>query len=369
MNRYGEKGIIKLKNKWILSLLSTTAIITLTACASGESAEGESTDQDSNGDEELLIYSNSLTEGRQDWIDEMATEAGFNLQYVEAGGGDIFNRLLAEASAPQADVAFGMDEAMFFQLYNEDLLVEHEPEWVNEIPEEANIGEGYFHPLVEQRIFMMYNPEFISEDVAPENWQDLGNTPELQGKYRIPENLGGGTNQKSVLSILLQYVDEDGELGIAQEGWDEVEKFLANGYVTPESEDQLQNFADGSVPITFYFSGGLPTAEEEYEFTAQPVDPEQGVVTMREQIGVINKGDDQDYSQAQEFVDWFGSAEVQSAFVEEFGGQPVNEQAFESAPERLIEIAEETTPMDIDWNFVQENLNAWMEKVELELMP
>nr|WP_279633272.1 extracellular solute-binding protein [Marinilactibacillus kalidii] len=339
----------------------------LAACASeGEADSATAPESDS---ESILVYSNSLADGRQEWLDEKATEAGFDMQYVEAGGGEIFNRLLAESSAPQADVTFGMDEAMFFQLNNEDLLVQYEPSWTNEIPAEANIGDQYFHPLVEQRIFMMYNPEFIEGDDIPENWQDLSKNEALQDKYRIPENLTSGTNQKSILSILLQYVDESGDLGIAQEGWDEVEAFLANGYATPESEDQLQNFSDGTVPVTFYFSGGLGNAEEEYDFTGVPVNPDQGVVTMREQIGILNKGDDHDYSKAEEFVDWFGSAEMQAAFVDEFGGQPVNEVAFESASDRITEIAETTTPMDIDWNFVQENLNSWMEKVELELMP
>lgn len=359
-----------MNKKWLLTLMSATSVLTLAACASGEGSDATMSAE--NGSDEggkVLVYSNSLADGRQEWIDEKATEAGFDMQYVEAGGGEIFNRLLAESSSPQADVAFGMDEAMFFQLNSEELLVQYEPSWLSEIPTDANIGDQYFHPLVEQRIFMMYNPEFVEGDDIPENWQDLGKNEALQNKYRIPENLTSGTNQKSILSILLQYVDESGDLGIAQEGWDEVETFLANGYATPESEDQLQNFSDGTVPVTFYFSGGLGNAEEEYDFTGVPVNPEQGVVTMREQIGILDKGDDHDYSKAEEFVDWFGSAEMQTAFIEEFGGLPVNEVAAENASERLLEIADTTTPMDIDWNFVQENLNSWMEKVELELMP
>lgn len=358
-----------MKKKWALGLLSAASIAMLAGCASGESADTAGAAGENGGDDTILVYSNSLADGRQEWIDEQAKEAGFDVEYVDAGGGDILNRLLAEKNAPQADVAFGMDEAMFFQLKNEELLVEFEPEWLSEIPEEANIGDGYFHPLVEQRIFMIYNPEHVSGEEVPENWQDLGNNPDAAQQYLVPNELGGGTNQKAILSILLQYVDVNGELGIAQEGWDEVEKYLANGYMLSEGEDKWQTFKDGSVPVGYHFSGGISNVEEEYGITVEPVNPEQGVVTMREQIGIINKGEDHDYSKAEEFVEWFGSADIQAGFVEEFGGVPVNEAAFDSAPERLQEIANATTPMDIDWNFVQENLNAWMEKVELELMP
>jgi len=365
-----------MKKKWLTTLTSASALLLLSACASGDEADTSNDTEEASSDEassgegyEVLVYSNSLAGGRQEWIDEQATEAGFNLQFVEGGGGEIHNRLLAEANSPQADVVFGLDEAMFFELWDEDMLVQFEPEWVGEIPDDANIGDQYFHPLVEQRIFMMYNPEFVSEDEAPSNWQDLSGMEDFEGMYRVPENLDGGTNQKAILSIILQYVDEDGEMGIAQEGWDEVEAYLANGYQTPENEEQLQNFADGSVPISYHFMGGIPNAEQEFGFDAVIINPDQGVITMREQIGIINKGDDYDYSDAQAFIDWFGSADMQAAFVEEFGGLPVNENAVDSAPERIQEIAEATDPMDVDWNFVRENLNQWVEKVELELMP
>ena len=351
-------------------MLASTSLLLLGACSSGDKDKTGGEESGTSKDKQVLVYSNSLADGRQEWIDEKAKEAGFDVQYVEAGGGEVFNRLLAEAKSPQADVAFGMDEAMFFTMQDEDMFVEYEPSWVGDIPAETNVGDKHFHPLVEQRIFMMYNPEFLSEEEAPKSWQDLSRMPELKGKYRVPAGVASGTDQKAFLSILLQYIDEEnGEMAISQEGWDELQAYIDNGYQTPEGEEQLQNFADGKTVVTYHFSGGTPNAEEQYGFTAVPIDPPEGVVTMREQIGVLNKGDDHDYTAAEEFVDWFGSDEMQSGFVKEFGGQPVNEKAFESAPERLKEIAKATTPMKIDWNFVREHSNEWMEKIELELLP
>lgn len=317
-------------------------------------------------DQELLIYSNSLSDGRSEWIEEKAAEEGFSLAFVDAGGGDVLNRLLAEAAAPQADIVFGLDESMFMQLNEEQLLTEYVPAWTNEIPEDANIGEGFFHPLVEQRIFMIYNPEFVSEDQVPANWQDLAENGNFE--YRVPGSLGGGTNQKAVLSILLQFVDESGDLGIAQEGWDAVGAYLENGYITPEGEDHNVNFAEGNIPLSYFYSSGVPSIEEEFGFTAEPINPEQGVITMREQIALVNKGE-QDYTTAQAFVDWFGSAEVQGEWAQEFGSIPVNTEAQGSMTERMAEIVETTTPMSVDWNFVRENLDGWIEKIELELMP
>ena len=319
--------------------------------------------------ETVLIYSNSLSDERNPWIEERASEAGFDVQFVEGGSGDILNRMLAEKDAAQADVVFGMDEGSFMQLVDEDLLVTHVPAWSGEIPAEAQIGDDYYYPLVEQRIFLYFNPEHISAEEAPANWEDLANNEAFAQQYRVPHELGGGTNQKSVLSILLQHQDPEGEMGISDEGWANVEAYLANGYLPAENEDTQQLFADGTMPINFYFSSGIPSVEEEYGFKVEPIDPEYGVITMREQIGVVNKGEDQDYEAAKAFVDWFGSAEVQGEWAETFGSIPVNQGAAEQMLPRVAELVEATTPMEVDWNFVRENIAGWLEKIELELWP
>ena len=67
--------------------------------------------------------------------------------------------------------------------------------------------------------------------------------------------------------------------------------------------------------------------EKEFGFKAGIVSPEVGVPTTVEQVGIINKGKDQDTAVAKEFIDWFGSAEVQGAWAEQFGSLPVNTKA------------------------------------------
>lgn len=329
------------------------------------------TDQEvkAEGDKKVVVYSNSLSDERQEWIDERASKEGFELEFVAGGGGEILNRLLAEKNEPQADVTFGMDEASFAQLKSEDMLTEFEPTWVEHIPDEVNIGEGFYYPLVEQRIFMIYNPEFVDEADVPKNWQDLAANPNLEGKFMVPNELGGGTNQKAAMSTLLQYQDENGEYGISDEGWTQLEDYLNKGYMTPEGEDAWQNFADGKTVVTYTSTSSLPMNEEQYGFKAEIVNPDQGVITMREQIGVINKGEDHDYSAAEAFVEWFGSDEVQAEWAPEFGSHPLNTEAYKATTDRVKEIVAATKPMDVDWNFVSEHISDWVEKIELELMP
>lgn len=48
----------------------------------------------------LNIYSNSVSDGRGDWLVERAAQDGFSIQYLDAGAGDVRNRLIAEKNSP-----------------------------------------------------------------------------------------------------------------------------------------------------------------------------------------------------------------------------------------------------------------------------
>ncbi len=61
----------------------------------------------------LTVYTNSGSDGRGDWLVERAAKDGFKIQYIEAGGAEIQNRLLAEKNAPIADVVYGLNSIMW----------------------------------------------------------------------------------------------------------------------------------------------------------------------------------------------------------------------------------------------------------------
>lgn len=359
--------------KWLKSagVLLTSAIM-LTACSGGggESSSASSSNEGSaEADSKLIIYSNSLSDGRSDWLKEKASEEGMELEFVDAGGGDIYNRLLAEKNAPQADVTFGMDEGYFKKLDEEGILHNYTADWVADIPEEMLQNKEAYAPLVEQRIFMIANPDHIDEADLPKSWEEPAKDEALKEKYRVPAGVGGGTDQKATMSVLFNYRDENGELGISEEGWNTLQQWFDNGYMPSESEEALQLFADGTTPISYYYSSGIPAAEEEYDFKAQPINSEGGVFSMSEQIGIVNKGDDHNYETAEKFVNWFGSADVQREWAKEFGTWPVNPKAQDGASDRMKELMEQTTAKRVDWDFINENIDAWIEKVELDILP
>lgn len=155
-------------NRKIILMMILSLTFLLSACGGGSGTGTTNTGTSGGGSSKLVVYSNSVSDGRGDWLKEQAAAAGFELEFVEASGGDIYNRLLAEKAAPQADVTFGMDESFFIKMNDDSLLREFTPSWSSDVPAEAVTGTNYFYQIVEQHVFMIYNPEFVTN--PPTNW-------------------------------------------------------------------------------------------------------------------------------------------------------------------------------------------------------
>jgi iron(III) transport system substrate-binding protein len=94
--------------------------------------------------------------------------------------------------------------------------------------------------------------------------------------------------------------------------------------------------------------------------------PSVGVPLAVEQIALV-KGTKKK-EQAQKFIDRFGSADVQGQFAQQFNSMPVNKAAEAKANPDVVAFFADLKQQDIDWEFVQENMGAWVEKIELEYM-
>ncbi|MGF3113150.1 extracellular solute-binding protein [Facklamia sp. P9177] len=348
-------------------LIASMAVLSASVFTSTGLAKGMAQDEKRT----VTIYSNTYyDDARTVRLVELAEAEGFYLEMVTAPGGDTYNRLLAEANDPQADVIIGMDEANWLNVQEQVDLHAFEPVWAENVPEEIIIGKGEFYPFAEAYIFGMYNPEFINQEDAVKTLEALGQEEALKNKYRIPSDLAGSTNQKIILSMLMQYRDDEGELGISEEGWQKVATYINNGYQAREGEDQWVLFQEGTTPYNYYHISGTALALEEYDGLAlEPIVPTYGIFSMTEQIGILDKGEEYDYSAAEDFVNWYGSDEVQKVFAEEFGFLPVTEGGQEVLSEPLKALLDKMVRMDVDWDFYRQNVDSWVEKLELEYMP
>nr|CAC27792.1 putative ABC-transporter [Paenibacillus durus] len=330
----------------------------------GGQSEAQSSPEAAN--EKLIVYTNSNSDGRGEWLIEKAKAAGFEIEIVGAGGADLTNRLIAEKNNPIADVVFGLNSMLYEILTKNDVLEPFTPEWAGEIEEGLSDPDGYYHSLVKQAILLAYNPEKFTSETAPKDWSDLWNKAEYHGLYESPTLLGQVTPRIVVSGILTRYQDPSGEYGISDEGWAEIKKFYDNGVPAVEGEDFYSKLASGQTPIGALVSGVLASKEKQYGVKSGIASPEIGVPVIVEQTAIV-KGTKK-RATAERFINWLGSAETQGEFAKEFNSMPANTKAAEQASEDVKKLYASIKTQTLDWAFIAENIDNWAEKIELQVL-
>ena len=351
------------------TLVAAAVAVTLLAGCGGEASPGASGEASSapaggSGDT-LVVYTNSNGEGRGDWLTQKAGEAGFKIEIVGAGGADATNKLIAEKNNPIADVAFGLNNMYFSQVKAADALEPYKPAWAGEVDTQLADGETYW-PLVKQAILLGYNSDKFSKDAAPKDWTDLWTKDEFRARYERVTGLGTATAQLVFAGILSRYRDDSGDLGISDEGWKQVEQYFQNGSPAVAKTDLFARIASGEVDMGQMPSSIIADREKSFKVNVETVIPSVGVPLAVEQIALVKGTKKKD--QAQKFIDWFGSADVQGQFAKQFNSMPVNKSAQAQANPEVVGFFADLKQQDIDWEFVQENMGAWVEKIELEYM-
>lgn len=358
---------MKVKKAMALGLC-TAMVLSLAACggsagSTGDEAasQGEIATAKSSSDGKLIVYTNSGSNGRDAWLQERAAKDGFDVTVVQIQAGDLGNRIVSEKNNVQADLVFGLNNVEYEKLKAQDTMVQWEPVWKDEVDLSLGDADGYFYPLVIQPLVNIMNgdlenPPTDYTDLLSETWTD---------KYTIL-NFGGGTGKTMLAGFLVRYQDPNGELGISQEGWDTIKQWIQNGHMEASGEDYVGAVIDGTRPICEMWGSGVLQNETERNTSFQIMSPEIGVPYVTEQIAILKGRNNQE--RAIEFANWFGSAEVQEEWMNQFGTIPCNTKAYENAPENVKKFVDSVHQQDIDWGFVAENLEAWVEKVELEFV-
>ncbi|MFD8937263.1 extracellular solute-binding protein [Streptomyces sp. NPDC059578] len=350
--------------KTIPAAVATLATVLIaTGCSSPSEASG------SGGSESLVVYSNSVSDGRGEWLEKEAEKAGHTLQFVDLGGGDVQNRLLAEKANPVADVTFGLNNVYFEKLKEAGVLDAYTPAWSEEVDASLGDAEGkQFWPIVREPIMLVYDKAAYPDAAqAPSDWPDLWTEEEFRKDYEVPTELGGATTQMVLAGILSRHRDDRGDLGISQAGWDAVESYFEHGVPSVPNTDLYARMAADKVAAGQMWLSGKATREEQYGIETEAVRPKTGVPMVVQHVGLVKGTEKADA--AKEFIDWFGSADVQAAWSAKFHTAPTNEGALSEADAEAVEVTDSFTEQDIDWSFVAGNLDRWTEKIELEYLP
>jgi len=362
--------------KMIFGSLTLASSLILASCGAGGGSSSAGEEVSINVEEELaaepsgeqiVLISNNGGQGRQEYVEEVLADEGFNIEFVNVGGADVSARVIAEVENPTTNVVWGPTQFNFDDMIEAGALYEWSPTWVDQIGD-FNRENGYSYSYEVQPKMWMANPDEFSEDHLPATVNELYENSDYHGKYTIPSDFGGTTNRAIVASILGQYLDEDGELGVSDEGWEAMQQFIDNGVQTPEGEDKYINMMEGTTPITFDSASIIISTMQDMETESNLMYFENGQPSNVNELGVVKNDNPEVLAESLRLADFLGSAEFMGPFASEFGNIVTNEGATDQMTDASTEIYNNYTEQDLDWDTINNNLDDWIAKIELEMM-
>ncbi len=347
--------------KMLALALAMSMALSLAACGGGgdksqtpppPSCGGSATQSTPQGvepdyDYTIRIYSNSNSTERTTWLIHEAKEAGFNISIDDNSviSGDTA-AIQAANENKDGDLIFGLNETRWSQLvdgtYENLKIMDWTPSWSGDVGEYVYPGKAY--GLVIQNVLMLYRNDELGTNGAAlsfDHWADIVNC----GYSWYRQNKVGGTTNANINSAMLYaFVDPASPAGgISVDGWKTLWKYCAEG--KSGGDDYKYGFDPlnkGDVQVSTFYSSSLygkidaagESSEKPLKGTMEPenwslVDIKDGTYYIAEYIGILDKAGrtPEQTAAVEEFAEWFGSAETQAAWGEEFDSYPCNSEA------------------------------------------
>ena len=295
----------------------------------------------------IRIYSNSNSTERTTWLVERAKAEGFTISI------DDNSVISGDTAAVQAanenkdgDLIFGLNETRWGQIidgqYENLKLVEWTPDWAGQVGNYKYDGKAY--GIVIQNVLMLYRTDDLGtkgKELHFDHWADVVNSGY---RWYRQNKVGGTTNMNINSAMLYAFTDPSSPAGgISVDGWKTLWRFCADG--VSGGDDYKYGFDPlnkGDVAISEYYSSALygkidaaaDGSSNPLKGTFQPenwalVDIKDGTYYIAEYMGILDKAgrSDAETAAVREFAEWFGSAEIQAEWGEEFDSFPCNTEA------------------------------------------
>ncbi len=349
--------------KRVLALaLAMSMALSLTACGpksdggpednqppAGGSSAGQSPPQgvEPDYDYTIRIYSNSNSTERTTWLINEAKEAGFNISIDDNSviSGDTA-AIQAANENKDGDLIFGLNETRWSQLvdgtYENLKIMDWTPTWSGDVGEYVYSGKAY--GLVIQNVLMLYRNDELGTNGAELHFDHWADIVDCGYSWYRQNKVGGTTNANINSAMLYAFVDPASPAGgISIDGWKTLWKYCAEG--KSGGDDYKYGFDPlnkGDVQVSTFYSSSLygkidaagESSDKPLKGTMSPenwnlVDIKDGTYYIAEYIGILDKAGrtPEQTAAVEEFAEWFGSAETQAAWGEEFDSYPCNTAA------------------------------------------
>ena len=185
--------------KYCIAILSLAIFVS--ACSSPETKQSQT--------DTVVVYSPHGPEMGKDY-EKLFEEAypNIDLQWLDMGSQDVYNRINAEQQRPACDVWWGGPSTMFMKASQQGLLAPYSPTWAAGVSEGFKDPDHQWYGTYNTPIAIMFNNRQYTHDTVPQTWNDLL-TPEWNQKIALRFPLPSGTMRTFIGSVMLREGSDD----------------------------------------------------------------------------------------------------------------------------------------------------------------
>lgn len=289
----------------------TLAVLVLTACGSKKDDK-----------QKLVVYSPN-SEGIINAVIPLFEEQNdVEVELISAGTGELIKRIESEKNNTYADVLFGGTYTQF--MTNKDLFDEYVSKENDQLVDEYKNKDGYLTFTVLDGSLLVVNKDLAeAEGITIESYEDLLN-PKLKGKIATADSTTSSSAFAQLTNILLAKGGYESD-----EAWEFVDKLIDqfDGKVQSSSSSVYKSVVDGEMIVGLTYEDPVLKLLMDGADNIEAVYPKEGSVFLPAGTAIVKNAPHKE--NAEKFIDFLVSEEVQNIFGTKLTNRPVRKGAKE----------------------------------------
>ena len=284
-----------------------------------------------------------------------------DVQWLDMGSQEIFDRISTEAKHPQADLWWGAPSTMFRRAEKLNLLEPYKPSWSEQVPASAKSAADAWYGTFSTPEVIAFNDKTLSAEQVPQDWSEMVK-PEWKGKVVLRNPMASGTLRAIFCAMIEQSIKRSGN---EEQGWNWLRGLNVNCKEYSADPTQLYAQLSGDHPtVTLWNMPDIVLQKKKNNISMGYVFPKGGTVVLTDAIAIV-KGS-KHLSVAKDFYEFVTSKESLLLQAEKYYRIPSRGDLDKNQlPEWLRNTS--FTALDIDWELVSDHEAAWMKRWDAEI--
>ena len=289
-----------------------------------------------------------------------ATNPDTDVQWLDMGSQEVFDRIRTEKANPLADVWWGAPATIFMRAEKEGLLEQYSPTWAQNVPAQSRSASDMWYGTFVTPQVIAFNEKTLTKDNAPKDWNDIV-SPQWKGKIVIRNPMASGTMRAIFSAMIAESVKRTGS---EAEGFEWLRKLNENTSAYAADPTQMYIKLAGNDAVTLWNMPDIFLQKEKYQYPFGFNFPSSGTVVLTDAIGLVKGSKNPEAAKKfYEFVTTESSLILQA---EKFYRIPARTDIPGNKLPAWIS-GNPFSALDLDWSLIAERESEWMKKWDSEI--